>query len=155
GTNAPLIPHQGRCFIAYGNVDVYKCRDFRRGWDVNDDGLSDIAWYNTSTRENALWLMNGTAPIAGTISIGSSDWVPVRRSDLDGDGHSDFVFRNTATHETAAWFMDGTAPRPGGAAVILGPSTYEPILSVRCAGDDARCIVWRDPVSGNVAYWYM
>ena len=51
--------------------------------------------------------------------------------------------------------MQGLAPRPGGSKVILGPSPYVPIMSVSCAGNAIRCIVWRDPTSGNVVYWYM
>jgi len=33
--------------------------------DFNDDGMSDIAWYNTTTGQVVLWLLNGTSVIGG------------------------------------------------------------------------------------------
>lgn len=150
-----LVSHRNRCIVIGAAVTVYKCPSLHRGWDLNDDGYSDLAWYNTATKENALTLNSGTSVIASAVTLGPSDWVPVVRGDLDGDGHGDLVFRNATTQATAAWFMNGLAPKPGGAATILGPSNYAPLFAVECGYGIARCLVWRDAVSGSVAYWYM
>ncbi|MFO1306624.1 MAG: FG-GAP-like repeat-containing protein [Burkholderiales bacterium] len=155
GSGHTLIPHRNRCFVIRDSVRVFKCPSLHRGWDVNDDGYSDIAWYNTATKENALTLMSGTTIVDSAVTLGPSDWIPVVRADLDGDGHGDLVFRNSTTQATAAWFMNGMAPRPGGSGVILGPSSYLPVFAVECGYGIARCLVWRDTVSGSVAYWYM
>ena len=138
-----------------GSVSVYKRPDFRHSWDLGDNGRADLVWHNSSTKQIAGWLMDGTTPTSSAVLLGTSDWLPVVRADLDGDGKSDIVFRNTVTQQTAAWFMDNLAARPGMAGVILGSNNFAPFTATGCAGVTARCLLWRDPVSGAVAYWFM
>jgi hypothetical protein len=33
--------------------------------DLNGDGKSDLLWYNASTGDTAVWLMNGPTDLAG------------------------------------------------------------------------------------------
>jgi hypothetical protein len=59
--------------IIIGSGPIYPVSDLN--WqvvgvgDFNGDGKADIFWRNTSTGENAIWLMQGTSVLAGSAPI--------------------------------------------------------------------------------------
>ena len=76
--------------------------------DFNSDGKSDILWRNTSTGENAIWLMNGLTESGSFIkSIPDTNWKAVGTGDFNSDGKSDILWRNTSTGENVIWLMNG------------------------------------------------
>jgi hypothetical protein len=76
--------------------------------DFNGDGMTDIAWRDSSGN-TAIWLMNG----ASVLSAGGLGNVPTTFSialvgDYNSDGKSDLLWRDNLGN-TAIWFMNGTA----------------------------------------------
>ena len=83
--------------------------------DFNGDGRADILWRNSSTGENYLYPMNGTA-ILGTEgylrTVADQNWQVQATGDYDGDGKADVLWRNAGTGENYLYFMDGTTIKP-------------------------------------------
>jgi hypothetical protein len=79
--------------------------------DFNDDGRSDILLRNTSTGENYLYPMNGTAIVTGEgyIRTVAAPWTLAGIGDFDGNGTADLLWRNTTTGENYVYFMNGTS----------------------------------------------
>src|SRR5262249_9254138 len=65
--------------------------------DFNGDGRSDILWYNNTTGQVVIWLLNGTSVIGGG-SPGSvaGTWTVAGTGDFNGDGKSDILWYNTS-----------------------------------------------------------
>jgi FG-GAP-like repeat len=64
--------------------------------DFNGDGMSDIAWRDTSGN-TAIWLMNGGAIFsAGGLGNVSTNWSIAQTSDYDASGMSDLLWRDTS-----------------------------------------------------------
>ena len=91
--------------------------------DSNRDGERDIFWQQRSTGTLAVWWMNGTSVVDGSLlsaSPGDPKWRVVGVADLDGDAYSDLIFQHDDTHMTAAWYLSGETVRFG---LTLIPST--------------------------------
>jgi hypothetical protein len=121
--------------------------------DFNDDGMSDIAWRDTSGNV-AVWLLNGATPV-GLAALGTipTVWSIVGQRDFDGDRDADLLWRNNTSGDTVIWFMSGTQMS---SSAYIGniPSTWSVIATGDFNGDGKGDILWRDG-SGNVAVWLM
>jgi len=83
--------------------------------DLDGDGKADIVWRNSSSGENYVYPMDGTAikPTEGYLrTVAGTSWQIVAVGDYDGDGKSDLLWRNAATGENYLYPMDGTAIKP-------------------------------------------
>ena len=83
--------------------------------DFNADSKSDILWYNTSTGQTVIWLINGTSVIGGG-SPGSapSPWAIVETGDFNADGSSDILWYNSSNGQLLVWLINGTLVIGGG-----------------------------------------
>jgi hypothetical protein len=75
--------------------------------DFDGDGKTDILWYNTTTGQAVIWVLNG-ATVLGGGSPGSaaSPWSIVGTGDFNGDGRSDILWYNSASGQVLIWFMN-------------------------------------------------
>lgn len=78
--------------------------------DFDMDGDEDIVWHNSSTGNNAIWIMNDTAfgSIVNLPTIPDLAYVPGAVGDYDLDGLPDILWRNVSDGRTAVWRMEGT-----------------------------------------------
>ena len=120
--------------------------------DFNGDGMSDIAWRDSSGNI-AIWLMNGNQLLQGG-GLGQVDptvWSIIGQRDFDGDGKADLLWNDASGH-VAIWFMDGvqlsqaaSAPSaPGWTVVSTGDFN----------GDGKGDILWED-ANRDLAIWLM
>jgi hypothetical protein len=139
--------------------------------DFDGNGLSDIAWRDTSGNV-AVWSMNGAqvlpAPLTGNVAALPTNWQIVGQRDFDGDGKADLLLRDNLGN-TVIWFLYGSQILnrviPCGSpskSVTVKPQSLgllDPKWTVvgtgnfgaRTAGAD---ILWRD-TSGNLAEWQL
>jgi hypothetical protein len=124
--------------------------------DFNGDGMSDIAWRDTSG-DGAIWLTNGTQilnPNAAGIGNVSTTWSIVGAGDFNGDRRADILWRDTSG-DVAIWEMNGTSVLNPNAAAVGNVSILWTIVGTGdFNGDGMSDILWRD-TNGNVAIWLM
>src|SRR5204863_456180 len=82
--------------------------------DFDGDGKADILWRNTSTGQNYIYLMSGTAILTeGYLrTVAGQSWQVAGIGDFDGDGKDDILRRNSSTGDNYLYFMDGTTIKP-------------------------------------------
>jgi hypothetical protein len=81
--------------------------------DFNDDGYSDLAYFNSGTSTTTLQLLNGATEVGGGQITnrpfeGLAGWVPVAAGDFTDNGYSDLVYYNSTLVETEVQFLNGT-----------------------------------------------
>jgi hypothetical protein len=82
--------------------------------DLNGDGVSDNLWYDTSTGNVAVWLVqNGQIATKGPSLGNLSAYVPqlIAQRDIDRDGKADLLLVDGAGN-AFVWFMNGVATVP-------------------------------------------
>ncbi len=129
--------------------------------DFNGDGKADILWRNTSTGDNAIWLMNGFTMTSSALIPGvagaPSAWIIAGVGDFNGDGKADILWRNTSTGDNAIWFMNGLTL--SSSALIPGVPSAMPGWIIAGLGDfngDGKAdILWRNTTTGDNAIWFM
>ncbi len=127
--------------------------------DFNGDGKADILWRDTSTGNNAIWLMDGftltSAPLIQGVPVTPPGWTIAGVGDFNGDGKADILWRNTSTGDNAIWQMDGPTLVAG--PLIQGvPASGWVIAGVGDFNGDGKAdILWRDEGTGNNAIWLM
>src|SRR5690348_1358051 len=106
---------------------------------------SDILWYNRSTGESQIWVMDGnrvnkTATVVGEtgkVAYVGPPFSIVAAGDFSGDHKDDIVWYNSSTGETQFWVMNDF--QVSSRATVLGPDgkpTYiGPPFSIVGAGD--------------------
>jgi hypothetical protein len=121
--------------------------------DFNGDGMSDIAWRDTSGNA-AMWEMNGTditpGPVFGPIP---TNWSIVGQRDFNGDGRSDWLWRDTIGH-VAMWLLNGFQVLQVGSVGTVS-TNWSIVGTADFDGDGKGDILWRDAMTGQAAIWLM
>src|SRR5436853_6064369 len=83
--------------------------------DFDGDGRADILWRNTSSGQNYIYFMNGTAILTeGYLrTVADQSWQVAGIGDFDGDGKDDILWRNTVTGDNYLYPMSGLTIKPG------------------------------------------
>ena len=120
--------------------------------DFNGDGVSDIAWRDTSGN-TATWLMNGTTvPNANSSFVANvpGQWGIVGQRDFNGDRYADLLWRDTSGN-VAIWEMNGTTVlNTNNSFVANVPTNWSIVGTGDFNGDGLGDLLWQD-MSGNVA----
>ena len=142
-------------FGAYGQ--------FNSGWaiagigDVDNDGISDIIWWNQRDGRINHWLITASMsvkPESGNIGthLSPSTWKVAGVGDFNADGRSDILWKDELTGDVELWL---TAGLYGYHSMPLAQGVV-PAWRVANIGDydgDGRAdIFWRHD-AGNVVVW--
>ena len=129
--------------------------------DFNGDGMSDIAWRDTTADATSglltIWEMNGTQVLNPTATPVYSVPYPqvtiIGLGDFNGDGYADILWRNN-DNLLVIWEMMGTKvlnPNATGVAQVVGWS----VIGVGdFNGDGMSDLLWADG-NGSYAIWEM
>src|SRR5262245_46416410 len=123
--------------------------------DFNNDARSDVLWFNITTGQALVWLMNSTTVLPTSGSPGTAvGWAAVGQRDFNGDGKADILWRNSATGQVVIWFLDGASVIGGGS-----PGSVPTAWSVEATGDfngDGKAdILWHNKSTGQLVVWLM
>ncbi len=100
--------------------------------DLDNDGYSDLLFWNSSTGEVSYWgtdltnqkVISYNADIA---QVPDTTWHLVGSEDTNGDGHSDLLWWNTTSGVYSRWLLDGTTVTSyGGATATVSDTTWQP-----------------------------
>ena len=114
--------------------------------DFDNDGRTDIAWYNPSTGDAEATLMNGVTPGAAGTLFKSQVTQVLFTGDFDGDRKRDLLVRNSGTGALQALLMSGNTP--GNAPTILTDANRVPSGVGDFNGDGKSDVVLRFNTTG-------
>jgi subtilisin family serine protease len=123
--------------------------------DFNQDGQTDILWWNSTSGQVVAWLMNGPNQVdSKDIGIVSDTrWTISGTGDFNQDGKVDLVWRHQGSGEINIWLMNGVIPTPG---KTIG--TVDLNWDLQTTGDfnqDGKSdLVWRRN-TGEIGVWLM
>lgn len=109
--------------------------------DINNDGNTDVLWFNRTTGAVAAWLLNSAGAATGSQTLSwtcnaasgcASSWDIVGAADVNGDGHTDITWFDASSGQVASWLLDGT-----------GKVTGTQVLSSTCSTASGCAPSWR------------
>jgi FG-GAP-like repeat len=121
--------------------------------DFNGDNKTDLFWRNTTTSENAIWLVDGGNLVGAAFVDSLSPNFDFDIGDFNGDGKADLFWRNESTGENAIWLMDGTN-RLQAASLPTVSSEWKYAIGEFNA-DSKTDFFWRNTSTGQNAVWLM
>lgn len=122
--------------------------------DFNGDGKQDVLWYNSSSGDYAIWLMNGTTISSSATYTAAANWQVVTARDFNGDGKADILWRNSATGAVVLWQMNGTT-MTSSTWVYDNGVNWTPVQFGDLNGDGKTDIIWYNSITGEYAIWLM
>jgi hypothetical protein len=121
--------------------------------DFDGDFKADVLWRNSSTGENYLYPMNGTAikPMEGYLrTVADLTWKVAGVGDFDGDGKADVLWRNSSTGENYLYPMTGNAIKPTeGYLRTVADQNWQVKGTGDHDGDGKADVLWRNSLSGE------
>ena len=124
-------------------------------YDFNGDGFPDYLLFNASTRQTAIWYLQGTTFLSGANGpTPPAGWVVACVADMNLDGKPDYVLFNPSTRQTAVWFLNN-ATFLGGAYGPTLPPGWTLIAAVDFNGDGKPDYVLFNPDTRKTAIWYL
>jgi hypothetical protein len=150
--------------LAIGAGEGYVRTVADTGWkivgrgDFNGDGKGDVFWRNTSTGDNYIFLMSGTAIVSeGFVrTVAETNWEVVGVGDFNGDGKDDVLWRNTSTGENYLYPMDGLTILPSEGFLRTVASQHWQVAGVgQFDGGTTADILWRNSSTGDNYIFFM
>ncbi|HTQ06941.1 MAG TPA: VCBS repeat-containing protein [Polyangiaceae bacterium] len=138
---------QGSTFLSSSFVSQTCAGSCAQAWkpmltaDFDNDGNSDILWYNAGTGQLGYWRLDDSGTVLGvqylsaTCSQASgcaSAWRLVGAADANGDGNVDLLWHNSSSGALENWMLDGN-----------GNVLSTPTLSSTCGASDGCSASWK------------
>jgi len=121
--------------------------------DFDGDGKADVLWRNSSSGQNYLYPMDGTAikPSEGFIrTVADLAWQVKGVGDFDGDGKADIVWRNSTSGQNYLYPMDGTSIKPTeGYLRTVADLNWQIAAVGDYDGDGKSDLLWRNSSTGE------
>lgn len=138
-------------------VDVDGSFSVRSVADFNNDGRSDIFWYNTFTGEPVIWFMDGNTIIGGqNLPAVSPDtgWGIADFTDFNNDGSQDVLWRNRFSGDNVVWSLqNGVINDADDLPSISTDFDVAALTDINRDGFDD--ILWRSDSTGENRVWLM
>jgi hypothetical protein len=115
--------------------------------DFNKDGHPDILLYNETTRQLAIWYLNGSGGVTGGHYVSPAvpaGWNVVDTGDLNGDGYPDVLLWSPATRKMAVWYLHDNVIVAGAYSSIVLPAGWIP----KALADNVNLITF-EPATGK------
>lgn len=127
--------------------------------DFDGDASRDIVFQHETDGRLAVWMMSGTALLAG-MEIGQVPeiaWKVRGSGDMNRDGWPDLIWQHEADGRLAVWLMERTALREGRvlSPPIVPDRDWRIVAVADTNGDDAPDFVWQNQATGLLATWLM
>jgi hypothetical protein len=128
----------------------------RTRFDVDGDGKADLLWRNTSSGQNAVWFINGTA-YNGAVGLPPTtpDWLLTGEGDFNADGKADILWRNSTTGDNAIWLLSGAGFSSGAGLLAVADTNWKVVGTGDFNADHKTDLLWRNSVNGNNAIWLL
>ncbi len=137
------------------------------GWNVvaaadfNRDGVPDLVWQNTSSRQVVIWYMG--APSGSNMTswtfVGPPEpgWSVEAAADFNRDGVADLVWQNDASRQVVFWYMGGAGGSQMQSWTYVGPGEpgWRVVGAADLNGDGVADVVWQNDASQTPVAWYM
>jgi hypothetical protein len=126
--------------------------------DFNGDGQADVVLRNRTTGATAVWLLNSSLAVVGTLDLPALTNTAYKLSgtaDFNADGWTDILWRNQSTGQTAIWLMNGKSITRVVDLPAIANTAYEIQATGDFNGDGRPDIVWRNQSTGQNALWLM
>ncbi|MEI6205580.1 MAG: FG-GAP-like repeat-containing protein [Desulfuromonadales bacterium] len=120
--------------------------------DINGDGKSDLIWWNKSTGQVYVMLLNGTAISGGNTIYTEPDtnWKIVAAADFNGNGKAELLWWNSSTGQTAIGQTNGTSTSTAD-LIWTEPNTDWRIAGAGDLDGDGKAeIIWHNKTTGQV-----
>jgi len=130
------------------------------GFDFDGNNSPDILWYDSTSNENQLWLMEGENSDQYRVSIEidamNGDWRIKSAADLDADGQTDLLWHNHRTGAAEVWFMaEGGAKRVDRAAIESLNNEWGLKGVADFNQDNQADLLWHNNRTGENSVWFM
>jgi hypothetical protein len=126
--------------------------DAPRAADLDGDGRSDIFWRNSTTGENYVYPMDGTAILSSegyARTVSDRNWQIAGIGDFNGDGRADLLWRNSSTGANYIYLMNGKNISGEGYLRTVADQNWK-VAGVGDVDGDAKAdIVWRNSATGE------
>lgn len=125
--------------------------------DFNNDGQSDIFWYNTFSGEPIIWFMDENTVIGvqnlPAVSPGSG-WGIADFTDFNNDGSQDILWRNRISGENVIWSLQDSVLIDADAIPSIS-TDFEVAAFTDINRDGFDDILWRSNTTGANQVWLM
>jgi hypothetical protein len=123
--------------------------------DFNRDGFPDYLLANRTTRQTAIWHLQGNTFVDGvygrSVPVG---WLVACVADMNGDGYPDYLVVNLSTHETAIWFLNDAEFISGRMGPTLPPG-WNLVAATDVNGDGKPDCVLFNTTTRQTAVWFL
>jgi len=125
--------------------------------DFDSDLKEDLFWFNDTTQEVAIWLMDGLT-IKQPVLIGALSepgWTVAGVGDFNADGKADVLWYKPATGDTVVWLMNGAQLTSAAYVTQLADLNWRARGVADYDGDGRADVFWRNVSTGENVIWFM
>jgi hypothetical protein len=123
--------------------------------DFNGDTFTDYLLFSPSSRNTAIWYLEGNEFLSGAYGpTPPAAWAVACAADINLDTKPDYVLFNTSTRETAIWFLNNATFLSGTYGPTL-PTGWTLVATVDFNNNGRPDYVLFNPSTGQTAIWYL